>query len=329
MRVNGRRVLVTGAGGFAGPHLTRELMSAGARVIGLDRAAAPANLAPDDWHVADITDAAAVAAAVAAARPDAIVHLAGQSSAARSFEAPEETFKANVLGTWNVLEAVRECVPAARVLVVASGEVYGPQPEGSRVREDASFAPVSPYALSKAAGDALADAHARAYALDVVRVRAFGHAGPGQQPRFVVASFAQQIAAIERGGVDAELKVGNLAITRDLSDVRDIARAYRALLERGERGAAYNVCRGEGVRLDEVARRLTAMARIPIRITPDPARMRPADVPWLVGDPSAIAAATGWRAEIPLEQTLRDVLDEWRGPLTPGAASTRRSNPQG
>ena len=146
-----------------------------------------------------------------------------------------------------------------------------------------------------------------------MRARAFSHTGPGQSPDFVVPGFAQQIAAIEAGHAKPVLRVGNLEVTRDLSDVRDVARAYVALLARGERGTAYNVCRGEGVRLTEVVRRLVALARVAVRVEPDPARLRPADVAWLVGDPSRIARDTGWRAEIPLERTLADVLEEWRG----------------
>jgi GDP-4-dehydro-6-deoxy-D-mannose reductase len=312
-RVSGRVVLVTGANGFAGPHLARALAAAGARVHGAGIGAPPPDPAPAAWHACDVLDPAACGAAVDAARPDAVVHLAGQASAARSFEQPVETMRLNVTGTWNVLEAVRRAAPGARVLVVGSGEIYGPQPEGSRVAEDAPVRPVSPYALSKAAAEALALALSGEHGLDVVATRSFGHTGPGQDPRFVVPSFAQQIAAIEAGRAEPVLRVGNLEVTRDLSDVRDIARAYVALLERGVSRRAYNVCRGEGTRLTGLVERLAALARVAVRIEPDPARMRPADLPWLVGDPSLIARDTGWRGEIPLERTLAEVLEEWRG----------------
>ena len=198
------------------------------------------------------------------------------------------------------------------MLVVSSSEVYGPQPEGTRVREDAPRRPVSPYASSKAEAERLALACAQEYGADVVVARAFAHTGPGQAPRFVVPSFALQIAAIESRSAEPCLWVGNLEVTRDLSDVRDVVRAYLALLLRGRTGAIYNVCRGEGVRLTAVVASLIGLARIPVRIETDPARLRPADVPWLVGDPALIARDTGWRAEIPLETTLRDVLEEWR-----------------
>jgi GDP-4-dehydro-6-deoxy-D-mannose reductase len=318
VNLDGRTILVTGAGGFVGPHLARALSAAGAHVLGLGlEPAPPAGVPLDGWHVADLREEAPIAEALRRTTPDAIVHLAGQSSAARSFADPLGSFQANVLGTWNLLEAVRTVAPRSRLLVVGSSEVYGSQAEGSRVGEEAPFAPVSPYALSKAAADALAEAQARGHGLDVVRVRSFGHTGPGQSPVFVVPAFAQQIAAIEAGRAEPVLRVGNLEVTRDLSDVRDVVRAYLLLLERGTRGAAYNVCRGEGVALHEVLRRLLALARVPIRVEPDAARRRPADVHWLVGDPACIVRDTGWRAEIPLERTLADVLDEWRS--KPGA----------
>lgn len=270
------------------------------------------------WHEGDILDAGALGAAVASSRPTRVVHLAGQSSAAISFTRPVETYRANALGTWTLLDAVARHAPSARVLVVGSGEVYGPQPPGSRVGETSPFRPLSPYALSKAAADALAEAFARRHGLDVIRTRSFGHTGPGQAPTFAVPSFAKQLAEIEAGRAEPVLRVGNLEVTRDLTDVRDVVRAYLALLERGRPGAAYNVCRGEGARLSGIVERLVELARVAIRVEVDPSRVRPADLPWLVGDPSAIGREAGWRAEIPLERTLNEVLDEWRGRVSAG-----------
>jgi GDP-4-dehydro-6-deoxy-D-mannose reductase len=312
-----KRALVTGISGFVGPHLAKLLVERSCEVHALGpEPTAPANLAVASWHTADVRDATALVVAVAAVRPDAVVHLAGQSSAARSFEIPEETFTVNTLGTWNLLEAVRSGAPHARVLIVGTSEVYGPQPEGTRVAEIAPFRPVSPYALSKAAADALAELFGRQQGLDVIRTRSFGHTGPGQTPRFVIPAWAEQIAAVEAGRAEPVLRVGNLEVTRDLLDVRDVVRAYVALLEHGQGGEAYNVCRGEGARLSEIAASLVARARVPIRIEPDPARMRAADVPYLVGDPGKLERDTGWRAGIPLEQTLDRVLSDWLA-LTP------------
>jgi GDP-4-dehydro-6-deoxy-D-mannose reductase len=308
------RVLVTGVGGFVGAHLARSLAARGDQVTGLGNdelsPELAATLAGD--RRADLRDLDAVATALGEARPDAVVHLAAQSSAGQSFDRPTETLQVNALGTWVLLEAVRRSCPDARILVVGTGEVYGPQPDGSRVGEAAPFRPVSPYALSKALADHLAEMMGHSYGLSIVRTRSFAHAGPGQRTRFVIPAIAEQIAAIEAGRVDAVLKVGNLDVVRDMTDVRDVVEAYVALLERGRSGVAYNVCRGSGVRMSEVVARMVGFARVPIRIESDPARFRPADVPYLVGDPTRLANELGWSSRISLDQTLADVLAEWR-----------------
>jgi GDP-4-dehydro-6-deoxy-D-mannose reductase len=306
------RVLITGVSGFVGGHVARRLAERGDPVLGFGVQAAPAGLALADYRVADLTALAEVEAALVALKPDAVVNLAGQASAAKSFDDPSETFRVNTSGALVLLEAVRRAAPKARILQVGSGESYGPLEPGSRASEATPFRPVSPYALSKAAADTAGAAYAEAHGLDLVRTRSFAHTGPGQDGRFVVPSFAQQIALLERTAEKGVLRVGNLEVTRDISDVRDVAAAYVALLDRGARGAAYNVCRGQGVRLADVASRLCALARVPVRIEVDPARVRPVDVPYLVGDPSEIARATGWHAAILFEQTLRDTLEDWR-----------------
>ena len=217
-----RSVLVTGAGGFVGPHLARALASRGAHVHGLGLGGPPASFELASWRECDLASDEGLAAALAAAKPDAIVHLAGQSSAAASFEDPEGTFRANVTGTWKLLDAMRDATPKARLVAVSTSEVYGPVEPGTRAAETAPFRPVSPYALSKAAADELARAYGEEHGLDIVRARPFGHSGPGQTPRFVISGWAQQVAAIERGEAEPVLRVGNLQVTRDISDVRDI-----------------------------------------------------------------------------------------------------------
>lgn len=310
--LKGRSVLVTGAGGFVGPHLARALVARGAAVHGCGLGDPPAGTPLASWREADIGEPEAMRECVAGVAPAAVVHLAGQSSAARSFEEPEETLRANVTGTFHVLDAVRRAAPRARVIVVGTSEVYGPCAPGTRVAETASFAPVSPYAFSKAAADAMAASFASEHRLDVVRARPFGHTGPGQTERFVVPGWAKQVAEIEAGKAEPVIRVGNLGVTRDLSDVRDIAEGYVALIERGRRGSAYNLCRGEGTPLARIVDSLAAMARLSVRVEVDPARLRPADVPWLVGDPTLAGRDCGWRVTRPLGETLRDVLDDWR-----------------
>lgn len=310
--LRGATVLMTGAGGFVGPHLARALAAAGARVHGLGLGAPPRATPIESWQELDLADTAGLGDAIASLSPAAIVHLAGQSSAARSFEAPDETFRANVLGTWGLLDAVRTHAPRARVIAVITSEIYGPIAPGTRAAESTPFKPLSPYGFSKAAADQVAAAFAEAHGLDVVRARPFGHTGPGQSPAFVIPGWAQQVAAIEAGQSEPILRVGNLEVTRDLSDVRDVAEGYCALIEHGRTGAAYNLCRGEGAKLTDVLARITELATVPVRVEVDPARLRPADLPYLVGDPELTASDCNWRATRPLDATLTDVLAEWR-----------------
>jgi GDP-4-dehydro-6-deoxy-D-mannose reductase len=226
----------------------------------------------------------------------------------------------NAAGTVNLLEAVRAECRRARVLVVGTGEVYGPQPVGTRVDEEAPFQPVSPYALSKAAADTIAETYARVHGMSLVRTRSFGHLGPGQSARFALPGFARQVAEAEAGAADPMLRVGNLEVVRDLSDVRDVVEAYWHLCERGRPGAAYNVCSGRGVRLADAVDSLVRRSRVRLELKVDSTRLRPADVPYLVGDPARIEGETGWRAAIPLERSLDDLLEEWRARVADGAA---------
>jgi GDP-4-dehydro-6-deoxy-D-mannose reductase len=308
------RVLISGAAGFVGTHLTRLLVARGISVDGFGSEPQPAHPWPGRWHSVDVLNSQDLRAIVAESRPEAIVHLAGQASAGKSFGAPEETFRVNVLGTMNMIEAARAEAPRARVLVIGSGEAYGPQPTGSRVAEAAPFQPVSPYAFSKAVSDGIAAALASAHDLDIVRTRSFSHAGPGQSLRSALPSFSTQIAAIERGEGEAVVRVGNLDVTRDILDVRDVAECYASLLNSGEKARAYNVCSGSGLPLRQVVDMMIGLARVPVRVEVDPERVRPADVPYLVGDPARVMADTGWAPSRTMETTLQDLLDHCRRP---------------
>src|SRR5919106_498466 len=310
------RAVVTGAGGFVGVHLVRHLEACGDEVVQLERT----------FDGIDITDGPEITEAVVAVKPTAVYHLAGASDVGGSWDTPEETFLANAVGTLHVLAASREA-GAERVLAVSSADVYGRVAEDELpLAEDRPLRPVSPYAASKAAADALAQQAWLGHRLPVIRVRAFNHLGPGQSDRFLAPSIAARIARNERDGGD-EVPIGNLTPRRDVTDVRDVVRAYRLLITEGEPGAVYNVCRGEAVSVQQNAEALLGMAERPMRLVDDPALQRPVDIPVLVGDNTRLARATGWPPTIPLQQTLADVLADWRSP--PRRRQTGRTPPRG
>ena len=284
-------VLVTGAGGFAGRYLVAEM--------GEDGIAA----------AVDVTDADEVSKAVDAIRPAAVVHLAARTSVAASWQDVPDVWRVNALGTVNILEAVRAKMPAARVLAVSSAEVYGRARE-IPTSETAPLEPLSPYAGSKAAAE-IACAQARLEGLDVVVVRPFPHTGPGQDERFAIGSWTRQIARLETRGGGA-LTVGNLSVERDITDVRDVARAYRLLLDPDVPAGTYNIASGRAVTMQRVVELLVAMAQSSVVVEHDAARMRPADIPVLCGDASRLTETTGWRPGIPLEETLADTLHHAR-----------------
>jgi GDP-4-dehydro-6-deoxy-D-mannose reductase len=304
------RILVTGSHGFVGRHLVHMLEERGHDVVQADRS-------PDPGGVAlDVTDRAAVAAAIETAAPEAIAHLAAQAFVPDSQQNPTATFDVNVGGTLNVLEAVRrrrDSHPGTRVLVVSSAEVYGVQPaESYPLRESAPPLPRNPYAASKAATESLALAYAHSYGVDAVVTRAFNHIGPGQDVRFAVADFAAQLARIASGG-ERLLLVGNLDASRDFLDVRDVCAAYAVLLEgNGAAGEIYNICSGVATSMKEVLRRLIMIARVPVEVRDNPERMRAADIPVSVGTAAKLRDATGWSPAIPLGATLRAVYDDAR-----------------
>ena len=308
------RVLITGAGGFVGGHLTAALRARGHDVVAADRA--PRD---DDENTLplDVTDPLGVRGAVELAQPDAIAHLAAQAFVPASLADPEGTFDVNATGTLRLLDAVRAFADAGgrppRVLVVSSGDVYGAQPpQALPLRETTAPLPRSPYAASKVAAEALALAYARSYGVDAVVSRAFNHIGAGQDERFAVVAFALQIARVAAGGAPRML-VGNLDASRDFLDVRDVCDAYVLLLEGGgTAGEIYNVASGTATTMREILRRLIELARVPVEVREDPERLRPADVPVSAGDASKLREATGWTPRIPLAAALRAVYDDAR-----------------
>ncbi|MGK2949664.1 MAG: GDP-mannose 4,6-dehydratase [Acidimicrobiales bacterium] len=296
------RAVVTGGLGFVGQHLVRHLEASGDEVTTLDRSG---------HEPIDITDGPAVLAALERHRPEVVYHLAGSADVGASWTDPVGALRVNAEGTLHVLRACA-ATGVARVLAVASADVYGVVTEAELpLTESAPLRPTSPYAASKVAADALAHQAFLGHALPVVRVRPFNHLGPGQAEQFVAPALAARIARAERDQRDT-IPVGNLSARRDFTDVRDIVEAYRRLVESGEAGEVYNVCSGRDLAVQELADHLVGLAQRPIELAPDPALLRPADLPVLRGDATKLRDATGWSPRIPIEQTLADLLDDMR-----------------
>ncbi len=305
------KLLLTGVSGFVGRHLVEFLRAERPQVevVGLARHPLPGV----PFVEADLEHPASVDAALEAVAPDAIVHLAAQSSPHHSWVDPQRTLATNVLGLLHLLEAARRRGLRPRVLVVGSAEEYGLcRAEDLPLREDAPLRPLSPYAVSKVAQSFLALQYTLSGRVETVRTRTFNHTGPGRGETFAESSFARQLAEIEAGRRPPVIDVGNLEAVRDFSDVRDVVRAYWLLLEKGRAGEVYNVCSGRGVRLRDVLDRLIALSGLDVEVRLDQARLRPSDIPELIGDPGRLLAETGWQAARPLESTLSDLLEHWR-----------------
>ncbi|MDQ3947098.1 MAG: GDP-mannose 4,6-dehydratase [Actinomycetota bacterium] len=294
------KAVVTGSSGFVGRELVAHLEAAGDEVVGLDRAAG-----------ADVTDAGALRDLLARHRPHAVYHLAAISHIGGSWSAAAQVFRVNAEGTLNVLVAARDA-GVERVLVVGSADEYGVVSDGDLpLTEEAPLRPVTPYGASKVAAEYLGLQSFLGDGLPVIRVRSFNHTGPSQPEHFLVPALARRIATAEREG-RKEASVGSLEPVRDFLDVADVVAAYRLLVERGSPGEVYNVCSGVGRRVADIAEALLAMARHAIELVPDPALVRPVDVPRLVGDNTRLRTATGWSATIPFEDTLAAILTRWR-----------------
>lgn len=306
--------LVTGAAGFAGRHLLRVLGQQQVPILGWHRPDTPPaskeEAAGVQWQGVDLRDAGAVEAAMAAARPSEIYHLAGAANQGASWDHSDEALHLNALATHHLLGAVARHAPDARVLVTASAAVYAPA-DGA-LDESAPIRPTSPYGVSKLAQEMVALRTHAETGLSVLVVRPFNHTGPGQEPAYFAPSFARQIARIEAGLDPPVLRVGNLDARRDISDVRDVVRAYERLMAVGSAGEVYNVCRGEAYVIGDLLQRLVAMSRTRVLVETDPARLRPSDTPVLLGDRSRVSALTGWAPELPIDATLADILDEQR-----------------
>jgi GDP-4-dehydro-6-deoxy-D-mannose reductase len=310
-------ILVTGATGFAGGHLLDRLADR-APLVAWHR---PTGRPPDpnrhiDWQPVDIADADDVARGIEESAPTQIFHVAGAPLVSSSFATVVPHLKTNVLGTHNILEAVRRSGRACRVLVVSSSQIY--QLSDDPLNEDAPLVPATPYGLSKLAQEQVASRAWLDDGLDVVIARPFNHAGPRQSADFVVSSFARQVARIEAGLVKPEVHVGNLDARRDMTDVRDIAEAYVMLMDAAPAGRPFNICSGRAWKVGDLLAELLHAARVPIKVTLDLDRLRPSDVPVIQGDAARIRAEIGWAPRIRVEQMLSDTLEWWRGEVEAG-----------
>ncbi len=295
------RALITGGRGFVGRHLQAHLESCHDEVVAIDL----------EHDVADVTEMTSVVGDV---RPEAIYHLAAISHVGESWNDPSKVLTVNVLGTAAVLAAARQLGTDCRVLVVSSAEVYGAvTPAELPLHEGSPTRPASPYAASKLAAEAVALQAARGFAQPVIVARPFNHIGPGQAPTFFVPAMATRLADASRDG-RRSVPVGNLEARRDFTDVRDVVRAYRLLIERGVSGAIYNIASGVDHSMREVAERLRDRVDSSISFDTDPALLRPADVPVLRGDATKLKAATEWSPLISLDQTLKDILQSVNAP---------------
>jgi GDP-4-dehydro-6-deoxy-D-mannose reductase len=293
------RALVTGADGFVGHHLVAHLSTEGDRIV---------------ESSCDITNRDEIVGEFARADAEVVYHLAGQADVGGSWQNPAQTMRVNVEGTLNVLDAAR-LAGCRRVVVVTSADVYGRISEADLpIRETHDLRPVSPYAASKAAVEMVCIQAGLGHGLDVVRIRAFNHLGPGQSDRFVASAIASRIAACEREG-SSVVKVGTLDARRDFTDVRDVVRAYRSLMADGQSGEVYNVCSGRDRSVRDVTDILVGLSTADITLETDPALVRPVDLSVLRGDNSKISNCTGWSPTIPIEQTLEDLLGFWRSKL--------------
>jgi len=314
------RVLITGATGFAGGHLIRALEAEGPSAFEIFGTAYPDVPPPsgNKLFFLDLRSGKEVMRLVGEIRPDWIFHLAAVSNVRRSWEIRGETIETNVLGTLNLLEAVRQAVPAARMLFISSSQVYGcgASPTDA-AKEDAPLQITNPYAYSKATGEMLCGFYEKVENIDIVIARPFPHTGPGQTAQAVCSDWARQVAQIERGDIAPVIKVGNLDVRRDFCDVRDVVKAYMLLMRKGRRGEAYNICSGKAIALREILDFLVreAFRKVSISVEIDNAKLRRGDVFFHMGSNRKISEETGWSQLISMNQSLLDILALWRREL--------------
>lgn len=313
-----KKAFITGIAGFVGSHLAELLLSKGYEVYGLCRPRSKTDhidkivnkLKLED---ADLLDSHSLYSTIARIKPDYIFHLAAQSFVPTSWVSPSVTLEVNIVGTANLFESVRQANIKPIIQIACSSEEYGLVDQKELpIKETNPLRPLSPYAVSKLAMDYLGYQYFQSYDIPIVRTRGFNHTGPRRGDTFAESNFAKQLALIEKGKKDPVIMVGNLESARDYTDVRDMVRAYILAVEKCDPGDVYNICTGKSITIGNVLDTLLSFSKVKVKIQKDPARMRPSDVPILVGDNTKFVKKTGWKPEINFDKTLLDLLDYWR-----------------
>lgn len=314
-----KKALITGIAGFVGSHLAELLLSQGYEVYGMARPRSKTDhieTIKNKLHLedADLLDSHSLYSLVAKIKPDYVFHLAAQSFVPTSWVSPSVTLEVNIVGTANLFEAVRMAGIDPVIQIACSSEEYGLVLENEvPIKETNPLRPLSPYAVSKLAMDYLGYQYHQSYKVRVVRTRGFNHTGPRRGETFAESNFAKQIAMIEKGKQEPVISVGNLEAHRDYTDVRDMVKAYIVAAEKCDPGDVYNICTGKAQKIGDMLNLLLSFSKVKVTIKEDPSRMRPSDVPVLIGDNSKFVQKTGWKAEIPFEKTMEDLLNYWRG----------------
>lgn len=313
-----QKALITGITGFAGSHLAELLLRNGYEVYGIIRARSKTDNIDHIRHKlriedADLLDSHSLYSIIDKIKPDFIFHLAAQSFVQSSWASPANTMEINAIGSVNLFEAVRRVEIDPVTQIACSSEEYGlVYPDELPVKETNPLRPQSPYAVSKVAMDYLGYQYHQSYKMKIIRTRGFNHTGPRRGEVFVTSDFAKQIAAIEKGKKEPIIYVGDLTTKRDWTDVRDMVKGYLLAVLMGKPGEVYNICSEKAVEVGEMLQILLSFTKVKVKIHRDPARLRPSDVPMLLGDCTKFRKLTGWRPKISFTKTMKDLLNYWR-----------------
>lgn len=322
------RTLITGISGFVGQHLAHHIQATqpNAELHGTVRTSG-FTLPDVTCHEIDLRNATDVGTLIDTIQPHRVYHLAAQAFVPRSFYDPWETLENNIRSQLNIILACLKLTPMPRMLAVSSAEIYGiVTPDKVPMHEDLPSRPTSPYSVSKVTQDLLAAQYHQSHNLPIMRARPFNHFGPGQNNRFVAPAFATQIAKIEAGLQPPTISVGDLSAQRDFTDVRDIVAAYELIVERGNPGTVYNVASGEAQSIQHLLDTLLGFSKVDIEVHTDPARLRPVDIPILLGDATRLRQETGWEPQYTFEQSLLDVMNDCRQQVNQQATSKQSSD---